>query len=324
MRRAMHYLMFTGGKSNELFDLMFSDLNKDTRVSMESGLPEHDLKGLYKLHHARSLNRRRPAPFRYVWESSRMEAVVRLAAKEHGELCLIFNNFSLPYFEPSQIKAWKKRYGVKLVLCFIDRLSSYFAAEALMYEKNIPFDAVYSYYRRDAKEAGFKYFDCYYSRQELPQAVEHNDVYFWGSDTGRRQMLESVYKRLTELNVSVKMGICYAQGGEPYIKGIEYDHDKKYDEILKDIAGSDVLLDIIAGEGGVSLRYYEALAYGKKLISNNPEIKNMRLYDPQRVLLIEKAQDIDADVFKKDAKIKPYADELSPVRWIDELDAQFL
>ena len=320
----MHYLMFTGGESNELFDLMFSDLNRDSRVSMESSLPEHGLKGLYKLHHARSLNRRRPAPFRYVWESSRMEAIVRLAAKEHGELCLIFNNFSLPYFEPSQLKAWKKRYGVKLVLCFIDRLSSYFAAEALMYEKNVPFDAVYSYYRRDAKEAGFKYFDCYYSRQELPQADEHKGVYFWGSDTGRRQMLESVYKRLTELNVSVKMGICYAQGGEPYIKGIEYDHDKKYDEMLRDIAGSDVLLDIIAGEGGVSLRYYEALAYGKKLISNNPEIKNMRLYDPQRMLLIEKAQDIDADFINKDIAITPYADELSPVRWIDELDAQLL
>lgn len=320
----MHYIFFTGGSSNELFDRMFSDLNKDERVSMVSDLPRHDHKTLYKLHHARSLNRKHPAPFRYVWESSRMEAIVRLEADKHKDLCIVFNNFSLPYFEPSQIRAWKRRYGVKLVLCFIDRLSSYFAAEALMYEKNIPFDRVYSYYRADAKSAGYKYFDCYYSKQELPVTDEKCGVYFWGSDTGRRKMLESVYNRCTQLGVSVKMGICYAQGGEPYIDGIEYDRPKTYDEMLKDIAGAGVLLDVITGDGGVSLRYYEALAYGKKLISNNPRIKDMRGYDPQSMLYIEKAQDIDIDIFRRDTGRKPYSGELSPVHWVDELDRQLL
>ena len=92
----MHYIFFTGGNSNELFDRMFSDLNKDERVSMQSDLPQHTHKTLYKLHHARSLNRKHPAPFRYVWESSRMEAIVRLEADKHKDLCIVFNNFSLP------------------------------------------------------------------------------------------------------------------------------------------------------------------------------------------------------------------------------------
>ena len=319
----MHYLMFTGGESNELFDIMFSDLNKDARVTMESRLPQHDLKGLYKLHHARSLNRRRPAPFRYVWESSRMEALLRRTSEAHRDLCLIFNNFSLPYFEPSQIKAWQRRYGVKLVLCFIDRLSSYFAAEARMYADNIRFDAIYSYYKKDAQSAGYDYFDCYYSKQELPESGEKAAAYFWGSDTGRRPMVEDIYKRLNELGISSRMGICYAQGEEPRLEGITYDKPKDYARIMKDIASADVLLDIIAGEGGVSLRYYEAVVYGRKLVSNNPEIKNMRYYDPESMLLIKKAQDIDPGFFEKDIAIKPYDGGFSPSCWVNELDARF-
>ena len=85
-----------------------------------------------------------------------------------------------------------------------------------------------------------------------------------------------------------------------------------------------MLLDVITGEGGVSLRYYEALAYGKKLISNNPRIKDMRGYDPQSMLYIEKAQDIDIDIFRRDTGRKPYSGELSPVHWVDELDRQLL
>lgn len=322
----MHYIMFTGGESNELFDIMFSDLKKDARVSMESGVPQHDHKLLYRLHHARSLNRHAPAPFRFVWESSRMEALLRKKYEEHGQLCLIFNNFSLPFFEPSQIKAWQRRYGVKLVLCFIDRLSSYFAAEARMYADNIKFDAVYSYYAKDARDAGMDYFDCYYSKQELPggsAAGGHATVYFWGSDTGRRATVEEIYRHLCSLGISSKMGICYARGDEPRLDGIVYDSPRDYAQILKDIASSDVLLDIIAGEGGVSLRYYEAVVYGKKLISNNPEIKNMRYYDPQSMLLIKKAQDIDPGFFKKDIGAKPYDGGFSPVCWVNELDARF-
>lgn len=328
---------------------------------MESGVPQHDHKLLYRLHHARSLNRHRPAPFRFVWESSRMEALLRKKYEEHGQLCLIFNNFSLPYFEPSQIKAWQRRYGVKLVLCFIDRLSSYFAAVARMYADNIKFDAVYSYYAKDARDAGMDYFDCYYSKQELPgssvaggseaggfvaggseaggSAADiftvggsvtggsgtggNTTVYFWGSDTGRRATVEEIYRHLCSLGISSKMGICYARGDEPRLDGIVYDSPRDYAQILKDIASSDVLLDIIAGEGGVSLRYYEAVVYGKKLISNNPEIKNMRYYDPQSMLLIKKAQDIDPGFFKKNIGVKPYDGGFSPVCWVNELDARF-
>ncbi len=316
----MHYLMFTGGEENGLFDIMFADLKNDPHVDVISFLPHHDHVKLYKLHHARSLNRRRPAPFRFLWESSRMEAEVRKAFEKNKELCLIFNNFSLPYFEPSQLKAWKRRYKLRLVLCFIDRLSSYFAAEARMYEKNIPFDAVYSYYKKDADEAGYKYFDRYYSAMEMPEAKERFGVYFWGSDTGRRKKIEDIYVRLCELGISSKLGICYAQGEWPRIPGIVYDTPRKYEEMLKDMAGADVLLDVIDGSGGVSLRYLEAVAYGKKLISNNPEIKNMRFYDPAAMLLINAPEDIDPEFIKNSPAPVPKPDAFSPKGWIDELD----
>ena len=318
----MHALIFTGGEENPLFDRMFADLKGDGRVRFVSGLPHPEaLKGLYRLHHKRGLNRRRPAPLRGIWKSKEFEALVREEASLHPGLCLIFNNFSIPFFEPAWLKHWKRDYGVKLVLCFIDRMSSWFAAEARMYMRNVSFDLIYSYSRRDAENYGLRYFDNYFSKTEIT-TVRSGGVYFWGSDTGRRTILEGIWKRLTGLGEKCSMGICYAQGDGPRLPGIVYDSPKEYEELLKDTAAADTLLDIIAGEGGVSLRYFEAIAYGKKLISNNPEVKHMRFYDPQQVLLIRSPEEISREFLQADYTPFPYTDEFSPRHWIDRIERE--
>ncbi|MBR5421489.1 MAG: hypothetical protein IK115_10105 [Lachnospiraceae bacterium] len=319
----MRFICFTAGEENPLFDRMFADLAGDSRVRMVSGLPRHS-SALWKLHHKRGLNRKRPAPFRSVWSDKAFEAMVREEASASTGLCLLFNNFSLRFFEPSQLKHWKKDYGVKLVLCFIDRAVSWFSAEALMLTEHVDFDRIYSYSRPDAESMGWEFFDCYYSKAEAEGEGEESDLYFWGSDTGRRKMLEEIFLHVTGLGKKVRMGICYAQGDSPRLPGISYDEPREYEEILKDIAGAKVLLDIIDGKGGVSLRYHEAAAYGKKLISNNPEIKRMRLYDPCQMLYITSCSDIPASFFEEEAAIQPYSGEFSPLHWIDQLEKYFI
>ena len=319
----MYALVFSGGKENALFDQMFADLKSDERVRYVSDLPRgaKERGFLYRLHHKRGLNRKKPAPFRGIWKEEGFETLVREEAALHPGLCLIFNNFSLPYFEPAWLLRWKREYGVKLVLCFIDRFSSWFAAEARMYMKNLPFDLLYSYYRKDAVNYGLRYFDCYYSKAQIDNEGGEG-VYFWGSDTGRREMLEAVWRRLEELGEDCTMGICYAQGESERLPGIVYDRPKEYKEILEDIGKAGILLDIIVGEGGVSLRYHEAVVYGKKLISNNPDIKQMRFYNPEQMLLIRSSEEISEEFLKKPFRAKPCEDAFSPRLWLDEIEKE--
>ena len=62
----MYYLIFTGGEENELFDDMFADLRERENMRCIPDVPQvaGALRPLYRLHHARSLNRKRPLPFR--------------------------------------------------------------------------------------------------------------------------------------------------------------------------------------------------------------------------------------------------------------------
>ena len=49
----------------------------------------------------------------------------------------------------------------------------------------------------------------------------------------------------------------------------------------------------------------------------------MRFFDPEQMLLIEKAQDIEKDFFDRKIKIRPYEGGFSPCGWLNELDARF-
>ncbi|MBP5606769.1 MAG: hypothetical protein J6X66_00675, partial [Lachnospiraceae bacterium] len=103
-----------------------------------------------------------------------------------------------------------------------------------------------------------------------------------------------------------------------------YDKELTYEQILKRTLASKVILDVVRPDScGVSLRYYEAVVYGKKLISNNPEIRNMRFYDPGSMLLIKDPEDIDPDFIKSSPAPAPQPDAFSPKGWIDELDEGF-
>ena len=72
----------------------------------------------------------------------------------------------------------------------------------------------------------------------------------------------------------------------------------------------------------MSLRYFEAIADGKKLISNNPEVKHMRFYDPRQVLLIRSPEDISREFLDAEFTPYPYTDEFSPIRWIDRIERE--
>lgn len=357
----MKYWIFTGGEKNELFQQLMSDLEELDNVTLIASLPQipASKKTLWKYHHNVKLNSKMILPFRSIWYSYMPfdEKVLK-----DGEHCFIFNNVSAGYFEPGLLKKWKKQYNIKLVFYFLDVYDSYYAKDARLFVKQVPFDYVYSFYQEDVKKYGFLYLDNYYSKlkaealsncdkeaeanhktdnKHSEHEITSQDAFFWGTDGGRRTMIEAMAKRVHDLGFSVKAGICYTEENrEESLDGKQasdevqsemtrkdlaplefiYNSPMDYVDVIKHIEKSSVILDVVGDYSkGVSLRYFESFAYNKKLITNNPLAKKMRGYDPKRILVIDTPSDITVDFFGNE-EIETYQNQFSPVNWIKELD----
>ena len=67
-----------------------------------------------------------------------------------------------------------------------------------------------------------------------------------------------------------------------------------YAEILQNIQQSGALLELISnGQTGLTQRAYEALFFGKKLITSSDEIKKYDFYVEQNVLVMDEATDCE-------------------------------
>lgn len=70
----------------------------------------------------------------------------------------------------------------------------------------------------------------------------------------------------------------------------------------------------------MTLRAYEAVAYNRKLLSNNKTILSFEYYDPRFMRYFEQVKDIDWDWVKEDANVDyDYKGEFSPVLLIDDI-----
>ena len=94
-----------------------------------------------------------------------------------------------------------------------------------------------------------------------------------------------------------------------------------YQEVLERELNARVLLEIVQqGQVALTLRAYEAVAYNRKLLSNNKTILSFEYYDPRFMRYFEQVKDIDWDWVKEDANVDyDYKGEFSPVLLIDDI-----
>ena len=333
----MYFIVFTGGEKNPLFDTLMKDANIPGRSEVTGvipHIPERRSK-LWKFHHKRGLNRKAPAPFKGIWGKYATDAEEKIAkaAAEHPDegVGLIFSNLAMVYYEAATLKRWKDRYKVKLFLYLVDKHDSVYAADAINAAGLGIFDKVFTFSHDDAERFGFEFFDCYYSKpqsEDVPtkkDALEtdpfESDAFFWGTDGGRREHAESIYRQLTDAGLKVSMGICYTEITGKEIPGITYNEPIPYEELIRRAKGSRCLIDLTGYySGGVSLRYFEAIAFGKKLLSDNKLVKEMRLFDSTQILVPGDVNDIGADMIdmiRKETTPIEYKGEFSPVHLLD-------
>ena len=213
-----------------------------------------------------------------------------------------------------------KASGAKLVLVAIDSFNLVSNYEKPKFEF---FSDIYTFDPSDAKIYGFKLIQSYYSKLDIKtKAKQRCGVYFCGTMKDKLERLHEAYAHLTGNSVYCDFNILYVPQKAQCFSGIKYlDSKIPYSEYLNEMNTLSCIFDITQkNQTGITIRYYEAVCYNKKLITDNPLVKKMPFYNPDYIQIYDKIENIDTDWIKRDIKVDyGYDGRFSPVNFLNEL-----
>ncbi len=163
------------------------------------------------------------------------------------------------------------------------------------------YDHVLTFNEADSKKYGFTFHRlCYSFRKPEESAFPYSDVLFIGKNKNRLPCLLSIYDRLTQLGLKCNFLITGVPPGKQIAReGIIYSKWMPYREVLQHVSHTKCILEILEDRNNYSsLRTFEALVFGKKLITANAGILRDPFYSPSQILYIESAKDITKEFFE--------------------------
>lgn len=235
------------------------------------------------------------SPFYYktFWLKTEKEKIA-LIKKE--DLVIFFDIYSKPYLELSRkIKGEKKLW-----------LWNSVTKESLRAKKY--FNKIYTFDKFDSLRYRIQYLNQFYWRKYENKKIENKyDIFFVGQDKNRIKIIEQFDR---EINLKKYFYVIEDKSKIYESKYLKYLKSKylSYEKTVELIEKSKCLLEINkSGQVGLTLRSLEALFYGKKLITNNEDIKNYDFYNENNIYIFNekeiKTQEILDFLSRKSKKI---------------------
>ena len=319
------------GIYSSMFKVLFNDLLvEEENAFVDKHLDERNpvRRFIFKVLYKHKVNKYLKNCFEPILKP-KSSVIVALRKLKEQPTCVIFNNACFykdkEYYNEYTLRRIKEMFpNAKFVLYFVDSVFQPIAKEAMRLASHHLFDLVYTYSKSDAKKYGYLFFPTPYSKiYEVPD--KHIEgVYFCGSEKGRTSLLEAAAKRLLELNISYQFDV----NGEPQDSNEYFEvttgQEAKYEDVVRDTLQYSCILDLIQDSldgtpPGLSLRVYEALVYGKALITNNPLIKTFKYYNPKYMHDIKDVSEIQADWIKS-PHASEYHGQLSPLNLAEDIE----
>ena len=305
-------------------NVIFNDFENDKRITVLHG-PCKELNNkllcfIRKIHLnlIKRISNKIPIPFKGIWSCS----LRKIKWQNNIDYYVMFKNASLYPIKYSYLIKLKNQYNIKYILILNDHWESPYSQDARKYVNKIAFDYIFTINNRDAEKHGFIFTDFNYSMlsDNICGKID-NDLYFVGMNKGRINLFHEVYDYLNSNGVSLIYRITRVPMKECKYSGIIYNKWITYLEVVEQLKKSNCLLEIMfEGQSGATFRYYEAVCYNKKLLTNNKNVVNLPFYDPRYMKVFEKPEDIDIEWVKKREPIDYHYDgRFSPTHLIDKI-----
>lgn len=170
------------------------------------------------------------------------------------------------------------------------------------------FDEVFSFDRSDAEKHQFKLITNYNYLPESKVAEKSQfDLVYLASFDNRRNVVDQILQKMQRLKLTSHIIIVGKKSWKKkwslnksstiIYKTKRIPHDKIPDYYKK----GRVLLDLMRdNQTGLSFRIFEAMALKKKIITNNPTIKEFDFYNPENILVLnENISNLEKSFFEE-------------------------
>ena len=300
---------------------IFSDFEKDSRVKTIDSYQEPNnaiLKKLQKLHYSRKINHLCRLPFKGIWGYP----LDNIEWKDDTQYYVLFINASLFPISPSYLMRMKKKHNIKYILyCFDTRNTSGFQ-DVELYLRQVDFDYIFTFDFSDSKRYGYLYYNLPYSKLPIKPCEITKDLYYVGSSIKGLSPLHELYYKSRENNVSSIYRLTSVKEQDQDVSStIIYNSPINYFEMLQEMNSANCILEYVRPEQDApTSRYYEAICYNKKLLTNFKSVINSPFYNPDYIQFFEKPEDIDWDWVKERIPVDYHYDgRFSPIRLIDKI-----
>lgn len=156
------------------------------------------------------------------------------------------------------------------------------------------FDEIFSFDKADAEKNNFKLITNYNYLPKIKQVEPAKyDLIYLGSYDKRISFLSTIITKIQSLKLTYNFVVV---GKKTWTKNINVQNNNeinftrkriKHLEISHYYNQGKVLLDLMReNQTGLSFRFFEAMALKKKIITNNPTVKEYDFYRPENILVL--------------------------------------
>lgn len=272
----------------------------DNDLSFSKVIENKFAKKIFEIHMSWTLNKKIKLPLKKVWWNFFAREI---EYDKELEFVLINETHKLAY-TTEFLQFVRCHSNLKLVFIFINPVSSYLLTKVNAVRNY--YNLILTFNEDDALRYGFTYFNALIPLQ-LPiypenDEVDKSDVFFVGADKGRLRFLVECYEKLKSEGYKCIFIITEVTEDKKIERdGIRYNEWMDYDLVLKHIANTKCLLDILPdGMSYYTFRTREAFKYKKKVITNNASIVKEPFYDKGIFQIINTADEIKSDFIDRD------------------------
>lgn len=323
----MKYDFVVFGNPRDYFKIMFKDaVERNIAEYISDPIKESEnnsfIKFLFRLHNNKYLNWKFQMPFKKVW-------FPLFYKKSHTKpICFIFMMGWLRKENIIFFKLLKSSYPDCKIGAYLEDL----IISRPLFDKSILnyFDFCISYDPDDAQKLGIYYHPTFLSKLVSSESEERieNDINFIGVAKDRLKMINQAHSFFTDNMLSCDFIVSRKSSKERAEDGIIcVNQDISYTEYISHVLKSKCILELMHHSAkGYTLRTWEALLYGKVLITNNQNVRNLPYYNKDQFIIFDKITDISIEQIKKSInKVYNFDSNLiSPIRFFEFIENNIL
>jgi hypothetical protein len=326
----MSRFLFVEESGDELIKIMFQDLEKQGNVTIIPSILPFSLK-VSEL--AGDIGTRF-----YKWKIcqyvfyvlQRMTVHLKELPEGGKDTYLVFTNSTARGVSVYYLRYLLRKYKNLIpVMLYIDIREKYRSEYANLLVADIPQFRCLTFDEGDAEKYGYVHTRNIYSLTDIHTQRRKKDVYFCFTGKNRLKKVKKIAAYFRSHGVDYEFFMAGERKCPAELKdgtsGIRFFKKRRpYHEILEDMYGANCLLEVTApGQKGVTLRYYEAVCYNKKLLTNNPNIAKLPFYNPRYMKIFQKIEEIDCEWITETETVDyGYDGRFSPVQLLREIEGK--